>query len=69
MSNEWRRKGNQVVCCGFFGHANRGNKVVTGNEGAPRLVDYWVARAAWPQSVAAGVRRDGFLQDEVYAPQ
>ena len=34
MSNECRRKGNQVLCCGFFGHSNRGENLVTGNDGS-----------------------------------
>jgi hypothetical protein len=45
MSNEWRRKRNQVLCCGFFGHSNLANNVVTGNDGVSDSVDYWVARA------------------------
>ena len=42
MSNEWRRKGNQVLCCGFFGHSNQGNNLVTGNDGVADSVDYWI---------------------------
>jgi hypothetical protein len=37
MSNEWRRKGNQVLCCGFFGHSNRGENLVTGNDRIPDI--------------------------------
>ena len=30
-----------MLCCGFFGHSNQGNNLVTGNDGVADSVDYW----------------------------